>query len=93
MNNAIYRSGHLQNVITIDQNMLERIEVIQGPSSTLFGSDALGGAIHMITKNPELAIDSKKSRIQSNAFARYSSANQEKQYMPISIGLQKNGEA
>ncbi|MEY3350168.1 MAG: hypothetical protein RIQ50_279 [Bacteroidota bacterium] len=78
MNNAIYRSGHLQNVISIDQNMLERIEVIQGPSSTLFGSDALGGAIHMITKNPELAIDSKKSRIQSNAFARYASANQEK---------------
>ncbi|HVG42929.1 MAG TPA: Plug domain-containing protein, partial [Chitinophagaceae bacterium] len=33
MNNAIYRAGHLQNVITIDQNMLERIEVLYGPAS------------------------------------------------------------
>jgi Outer membrane cobalamin receptor protein len=31
MNNAIYRSGHLQNVITIDQNMLERVEVLVWP--------------------------------------------------------------
>src|SRR5688572_22993483 len=46
MNNAIYRSGHLQNVITIDQNMLERIEVLYGPSSTLYGSDALGGVLN-----------------------------------------------
>ena len=30
MNNAIYRAGHLQNVITIDQNMLERVEVLYG---------------------------------------------------------------
>src|SRR3990170_5546492 len=45
MNNAIYRAGHLQNVITVDQNMLERVEVMYGPASTLFGSDALGGVI------------------------------------------------
>ena len=42
MNNAIYRAGHLQNVITVDQNMLERVEVLYGPASTLYGSDALG---------------------------------------------------
>ena len=45
MNNAIYRSGHLQNIITADQNMLSRVEVLYGPSSTIYGSDALGGAI------------------------------------------------
>ena len=52
LNNAIYRAGHLQNVITVDQNLLERIEVLYGPSSTLYGSDALGGVIHMRTKQP-----------------------------------------
>lgn len=46
MNNAIYRAGHLQNVITIDQNALERVELLYGPSSTLYGSDALGGTMH-----------------------------------------------
>ena len=54
MNNAIYRSGHLQNVITVDQNMLERAEIQYGPGSTLFGSDALGGIIHLQTKMPNI---------------------------------------
>ena len=31
MNNAIYRGGHLQNVITIDNAMIERTEVVYGP--------------------------------------------------------------
>ena len=43
MNNAIYRSGHLQNVMSSDQNSLSRVEVMYGPSSTIYGSDALGG--------------------------------------------------
>jgi len=92
MNNAIYRSGHLQNVITVDQNMLDRIEVIQGPSSTLFGSDALGGAIHMITQQPKLSTSDKKRIVQSNAFARYSTANQEKSiHADVTMGSKKWG--
>ena len=55
MNNAIYRAGHLQNSITVDQNMLERVEVQYGPSSTMYGSDALGGVIHFRTKAPQLS--------------------------------------
>ena len=51
LNNTIYRSGHLQNIITVDENMLDNIEIIFGPSSVLYGSDALGGTIHMKTKN------------------------------------------
>ena len=41
LNNAIYRSGHLQNVITVDQNMLDRVEVLFGPSSTLLAATLL----------------------------------------------------
>jgi hemoglobin/transferrin/lactoferrin receptor protein len=76
MNNAIYRSGHLQNIITVDQNMLENIEVLYGPASTIFGSDALGGAIHLRTKKPMLS-SSDKTLITGTGFARYSSANNE----------------
>ncbi len=86
MNNAIYRSGHLQNVITVDQNMLERAEVMYGPSSTIHGSDALGGAVQFRTKSPVLA-PYGKTLIKGSAFARYSTANQEKTgHADLSIG-------
>ncbi|NJN34367.1 MAG: TonB-dependent receptor plug domain-containing protein [Saprospiraceae bacterium] len=54
MNNLIYRSGHLQNAITVDQNMLDRVEVLFGTASTVYGSDALGGVVHFFTKKPLL---------------------------------------
>ena len=54
MNNAIYRSGHLQNSITVNPNSLERTEVIYGPSSVGYGSDALGGVVHFYTKTPKI---------------------------------------
>ncbi|MBA2328872.1 MAG: TonB-dependent receptor [Flavisolibacter sp.] len=89
MNNAIYRSGHLQNVITVDQNMLERIEVLYGPASTLYGSDALGGVVHMRTKQPNLSATDKLS-VNGSAFARYSSANKEKtMHADVSLGGKK----
>lgn len=77
MNNLIYRAGHLQNVITVDNNLLDRAEVLFGPSSTVYGSDALGGVIHFYTKNPELS-SSGGLKPSGNAFMRYGSANQEK---------------
>ncbi|MBT3754555.1 MAG: TonB-dependent receptor [Flavobacteriaceae bacterium] len=61
MNNAIYRSAHLQNAITIDPNTLERTEIIFGPSSVGYGSDALGGVIHFYTRTPK--INNEKSWI------------------------------
>ena len=50
MNNAIYRSGNLQNVITIDPNIIENAEVIFGPGSIIYGSDALGGIMEAASR-------------------------------------------
>lgn len=89
MNNAIYRGGHLQDVITLDAQMLDRTEVLFGPSSTMYGSDALGGVMHFYTKNAQFAPDDKMN-IKANAMARYSSANQEKTgHVDFNIGLKK----
>lgn len=89
MNNAIYRAGHLQNVITVDQNMLERMEVMYGPASTLYGSDALGGIVHLRTKLPRVS-GTDKLLPTGSAFARYSSANDEKTlHMDLSLGEKK----
>ncbi len=76
MNNLIFRAGHLQNIITVDENMLENVDVFYGSSSTQFGSDAFGGAINLTTKKPLFASD--KKGLGGNVLTRYSSVNEEK---------------
>ncbi|MCD6013040.1 MAG: hypothetical protein K0Q79_2902 [Flavipsychrobacter sp.] len=77
MNTIIYRSGHLQNILTMDNNTLDRAEILFGPSSTVYGSDALGGVIHFYTRKPVFATGSNKVAKSANAFYRYSSVNNE----------------
>ena len=77
MNNAIYRSGNLQNAITIDPNIIESAEVIFGPGSIIYGSDALGGVMDFHTQKIYLG-EAEKPAIKTNAFIRYASANNEK---------------
>lgn len=52
VNNSTYRSGPTQYFNTIDAASVERVEVVYGPGSVIYGSDALGGVINIITKNP-----------------------------------------
>jgi len=89
LNNAIYRNGHLQNAITIDHSILERTEVIFGPTSIIYGSDALGGVIHYYTRDPQLGTDSTSSFL-ANAQVQYSSAQQGiKGHLDFSAGKNK----
>ncbi len=89
MNNAIYRSGNLQNVINLDPNVLEGAEVVFGPGSVLYGSDALGGVMDFHTKTPPLST-SGKILVQGSAFARYATANNEKTgHLDLSLGGKK----
>ncbi len=77
MNNAIYRAGHLQNIITVDPFILQRLEILYGPSSTLYGSDALGGVVNMFTRGPILSVRNADT-FQVDVTTRYASAINEK---------------
>jgi hemoglobin/transferrin/lactoferrin receptor protein len=89
MNNAIYRAGHIQNIITIDPNMLSRVEVVHGPGSVIYGSDAMGGVMHFYTRNPVLSNNEKVFTL-GNAMLRYSSAaNDYSQSFNLNIGGKK----
>jgi len=74
MNNAIYRKGHLQNSITVSPSTLDKTEVIFGPSSVIYGSDALGGVIHFYTRKPQI---SERPNVNVEFMARYSTVNNE----------------
>ena len=77
MNNAIYRNGNLQNVISLDAGSIESTEVIFGPGSVIYGSDALGGVMSYQTIKPKLSSSEEYDR-RGSVFARYSGANFEK---------------
>jgi hemoglobin/transferrin/lactoferrin receptor protein len=90
MNNAIYRAGHLQNIITVDNNAVEQVEVLNGPASTIHGSDALGGVIVLKTKDAKFGETKHLKLTGANALVRYSSANQEKTgNIGIHLGMNK----
>ncbi len=74
LNNAIYRTGHLQNSITVSPFALERTEVVFGPASVTYGSDALGGVIHYYTKKLNY---SNHLVFKNDLFYRHSTANNE----------------
>lgn len=92
MNNAIFRSGNLQNVISVDPNALDQTEVMYGPGSIIYGSDAMGGVMNFQTKDPELSFSDERNYLTANGLARYGSANKERTvHADANIGLRDWG--
>lgn len=90
MNNAIFRAGNLQAVISIDANALEGTEVLFGPGSVKYGSDAIGGVMSFQTLEPKLSDTVNKLVVQGNALMRASTANSEHtSHLNFNIGLKK----
>lgn len=89
MNTAIFRSGNLQNVISLDPFAIERTEVLFGPGSVIYGSDAIGGVMGFNTLSPKFSLDGK-SEISGSALTRYSSANNERTgHFDVNVGWKK----
>lgn len=89
MNTAIFRSGNLQNVINIDPFSLERTEVVFGPGSVIYGSDAIGGVMSFQTLHPQFSVDGNMN-VSGNGALRYATANQEKAvHADVNLGWKK----
>ncbi len=89
MNTAIFRGGNIQNVISLDPFAMENVEVLFGPNSTTYGSDAIGGVMSFQTLSPTLSVDDKPY-IKGKALMRYSSANNENTgHFDINVGWKK----
>lgn len=89
MNTAIYRGGNIQNVISLDPYSIEHTEVLFGPGSVIYGSDAIGGVMSFHTLSPQFSL-SDKTLVTGKAISRYSSANNEKTgHVDVNIGGKK----
>ncbi len=89
MNNAIFRSGNLQNVISLDANSIENSEIILGSGSVIYGSDAIGGVIDFHSLKPKFS-NNDKMFFKGNLMSKFSSADFEKTgHLDFNIGTKK----
>lgn len=89
MNNAIFRGGNLQNVISIDPFAIRNTEVTLGAGSVVYGSDAIGGVMSFYTKKPQLSYKDDLY-LNANALVRYASASEEKTgHLDVNLGYKK----
>ncbi len=91
MNNAIFRGGNLQNVISIDPFTIHNTEIVLGAGSVVYGSDAVGGVMSFYTQRPQKSYKDSLY-FKANALMRYASANSEKTgHVDFNFGLKKWG--
>jgi hemoglobin/transferrin/lactoferrin receptor protein len=89
LNNAIFRSGNLHNVISLDPFATEKAEVLFGPASVTYGSDAIGGVMAFQSLGLKYASDDSL-RFSGNTQWRYSSANTERTgHVHLTVGSRK----
>lgn len=89
MNTAIFRGGNIQNVINLDPFAVEHTEVMFGPGSVIYGSDAIGGVMSFQTLKPQLSLQNR-TLVKGKALFRYASANNEQTgHFDINIGGKK----
>ncbi len=89
MNNAIFRGGNIQNVISIDPFSIKNTEIIFGPGSVIYGSDAIGGVMNFYTKTPQFS-QGDSLLILGNGNYRFASANSENTFhADVSLGRKK----
>ena len=91
LNNAIFRGGNVQNVLSINPFNVENTEIILGSGSVIYGSDAIGGVMNFYTTTPKLS-ESKTPNLSARSTVRYASANTEKTaHLDFNVGFQKWG--
>ncbi len=69
LNNSALREGPNQYWNTVDPYSIQRIELIKGPGSVMYGSDAIGGTVNAITKSPQKY--GEGFLYKANAYYRY----------------------
>lgn len=76
LNNAIFRNAPTQYFALIPTSAVERIELIRGTPTSLYGSDAVGGVVQLVTHVPKF--ESSETNVRGELMTSFSSAELEK---------------
>ncbi|TXF90919.1 TonB-dependent receptor [Neolewinella aurantiaca] len=87
LNNSTYRYGPNQYFNSIDPFSVERVEVVPGGGGVLYGSDALGGTINVLTREPQFAAGDS-TLLTGRLLGRLRSSDMEKT-MRAEVGVEK----
>ncbi len=75
LNNSTNRYGPNQYLNTIDPGLVERIEAVRGSGSVLYGSDALGGVVQVLSKTP--IFSPTDTQVSGSVMGKWMSADME----------------
>lgn len=74
LNNSVFRDGPNQYWNTVDPMSLEACDLVLGPGSVLYGSDAIGGMLNALTVTPPAGVDGQPAEWERHLLYRGSTA-------------------
>ena len=72
LNNAIFRSAPTQYFALVPVTAIERVEVLRGTPTSLYGNDAVGGVVQLVTRIP--TFDSAETEVRGDTFISFDTA-------------------
>jgi len=85
LNNSIVRRGPNQYFNTIDPGMVDHIEVLRGQGSVLWGSDAIGGAINIVTRGADMHRGLHHGGYAERQFTQYFNTSNSSPYTRMNV--------
>jgi outer membrane receptor protein involved in Fe transport len=72
LNNAIFRSAPTQYFALVPVSAVERVEVLRGSPTSLYGNDAVGGVVQLVTRVP--TFESTETEVRGDTFVSFDTA-------------------
>lgn len=85
--------GYDLSELPVPMSAIERIEIVRGPASALYGSDAMGGVVNIITKKPATPVTTLSGSMGRNGYISASLNNTGRDnntYYSLSVGKERS---
>jgi outer membrane cobalamin receptor len=85
--------GYDLSELPVPMSAIERIEIVRGPSSALYGSDAMGGVVNIITRKPAAPVTTLSGAIGAHGYTSaslYNTGKENNTYYSLSLGKERS---